>query len=196
VLAAIVVADPLKAVLGNFGPTVDNTVVFPNYDSRASNGQFIKKPYFTGNNNYEAGLFRVLASAAGASVSDVDWCLFNLETFTCPAAKAANARAVASVPTYRYRYFGEFPNMRLTAHPNSGAWHGSEIDVIWGTSVDATGVANTAAETSISNYLQGAWAAFAKDPVNAFTKAPYSFPKYNANGLCTHDSFPFLVSCY
>jgi hypothetical protein len=179
--------------LGNFGPTVDNTVVFSDYDSRAASGQFIKKPYFTGNNNYEAGLFRVLASAAGETISDVDWCLFNLETFTCPAAKAAKARAAASVPTYRYRYFGEFPNMRLTTHPNSGAWHGSEIDVVWGTSVDATGVANTAAETSISNYLQGAWAAFAKDPVHAFTKAPYSFPKYNPNALSTHVPFPCWI---
>jgi carboxylesterase type B len=180
ILTAIAVANPLQAVLGNFGPTSDNKVVFSDYNNRASSGQFIKRPYFTGSNNYEAGLFRILAAAGGINISDVDWCLFNLERFTCPAAKAANARAVASVPSYRYRYYGEFPNLRLTVNPNSGAWHGSEVPIVWGTAVDASGIANTAAEDSISTYLQGAWAAFAKDPTNAFTKAPYSFPKFNA----------------
>jgi cholinesterase len=181
-LGAIAIANPLQAILGNFGPTADNKVVFSDYKARAAKGQFIKRPYFAGNNNYEAGLFRLFGSISGFNITDIEWCLFNLEIFTCPAARAVAARALAGVPTYRYRYFGEFANMRLTANPNSGAWHGSEIPVVWGTSNDASGVANTDIETGTSNYLQGAWAAFAKDPERAFANAPYSYPRFDPLG--------------
>jgi hypothetical protein len=58
-LGAIAISNPLKAILGNFGPSVDNKVVFSDYVTRAAKGQFIKRPYFVGNNNYEAGLFRL-----------------------------------------------------------------------------------------------------------------------------------------
>jgi carboxylesterase type B len=181
-LGAIAVANPLQAVLGNFGPSADNKVVFSDYKARAAEGRFIKRPYFTGNNNYEAGLFRVFGSISGLNITDIEWCLFNLEIFTCPAARAAAARALAGVPTYRYRYYGDFANMKLTTNPDSGAWHGSEIPVVWGTSADASGAANSDAETSVSNYLQGAWAAFAKDPESAFSKAPYKYPRFDALG--------------
>lgn len=52
VLAATKVTDPLRAVLGNFGPTVDGKVVFNDYTKRAEQGNFIQRPYLTGNNNY------------------------------------------------------------------------------------------------------------------------------------------------
>jgi carboxylesterase type B len=52
VLAATKVKDPLKAVLGNFGPTIDRKVIFNDYDKRAEHGDFIQRPYLTGNNNY------------------------------------------------------------------------------------------------------------------------------------------------
>lgn len=52
VLAATKVIDPLKAVLGSFGPTVDGKVIFDDYTKRAEDGDFIQRPYLTGNNNY------------------------------------------------------------------------------------------------------------------------------------------------
>jgi cholinesterase len=183
ILAATYISNPLTAILGNFGPTPDNKVVFSDYSLRQATGQFIKRPYFTGNNNYEAGLFRIFGLAANASISDIEWCLFNLASFTCPAARAAHVRALAGVPTYRYRYFGQFPNLRLTTHPDSGAWHGSEILVVWGTAEDASAASNTAAEVSIGSYLQRAWATFAKDPHFGFSKSPYIFPRFNALGM-------------
>ena len=173
--------SPLQAVLGIFQPNIDNKTVFGDYPARAAAGNFIKEPYFIGNNDYEAGLFKILAQAdnATANLPDIYWSLFNLITFTCPVADAAAARAAQDVPVYRYRYFGEFPNLRLTVNPSSGAWHGSEIPIVWGTAEDVSGEANTAPESSISAYLQGAWAAFAKDPAGAFAQAPYSYPTYN-----------------
>jgi cholinesterase len=181
ILNATRVDNPIKAVLGNFGPTADEQVVFSDYDALGSAGQFIRKPYLIGNNNYEAGLFKLQAIIAGASFPNTAWCLFNSDVFTCPVSAAAGYRAQYNVPTYRYRYFGEFPNLRLTVDPNSGAWHGSEIPIIFGTAPDASGEPNTLAETSISYYLQGAWAAFAKDPENAFTDFPYWYPTYDSD---------------
>lgn len=52
VLAATKVRDPLRAVLGDFGPTVDGSVVFGDYTKRAERGNFVKRPYLIGNNNY------------------------------------------------------------------------------------------------------------------------------------------------
>lgn len=56
VLAATKVSDPLRAVLGNFGPTVDGKVIFNDYTKRAERGDFIQRPYMTGNNNYASPL--------------------------------------------------------------------------------------------------------------------------------------------
>lgn len=178
VLAATTVSSPLAAVLGQFGPTVDNQVVFSDYDVRGPAGNFIQRPYLIGNNNYEAGLFRILATAGGVNISDIEWCLFDLIIFTCPVSQAASYRQLR-VPTYRYRYYADFPNLRLTLNPPSGAWHGSEIATIWGTAEEASGEVDTTPELSISNYLQGAWASFAKNPETAFDSAPYFLPQYN-----------------
>lgn len=52
VLAATKVRDPLRAVLGNFGPTVDGKVIFNDYTKRAERGDFVQRPYMTGNNNH------------------------------------------------------------------------------------------------------------------------------------------------
>lgn len=178
-LNATNVEDPIQSVLGNFGPTSDGKVVFSDYDERADRGDFIQKPLLVGNNDNEAGLFRLLAFAANRTFTDLEWCLFNADVFTCPAAKTARERVSTGVDTYRYRYFGDFYNLRLTTKPSSGAWHGSELPILFQSAEDSSGAPNTPEETAISDYMQGAWAAFAKDPKRAFSKAPYGLPEYN-----------------
>lgn len=179
VLNATKVSNPLQAVLGNFGPTVDGTVVFSDYDTRALAGNFIKRPYFTGNANYEAGLFKILATGQG--ISDSDWCIFDLAIFTCPAAKAAGYRALHGLNTFRYRWYGEFPNTRLTLNPPSGSWHGSEIPQVFQTAELASQEASTPTELAISATLHHTWASFAKDPERALYGYPFNFPQYNPN---------------
>ena len=169
-------------LLGEFGPTADNQVVFSNYTARAAAGNFTHKPYFTGNNDYEAGSFKITTAGTGIQISDLDWAVYDLSTFSCPASNAALARFVHGVPTWRYRYFGDFPNLRLTLNPDSGAWHGAEIDMVWQTAVAASGANNTAPEASISRYLSRAWAAFAKNPATGLSSAPFSWPRYNPHG--------------
>jgi len=102
-----------------YGPTVDEKLVFSNYSTRkpAAAGVLI------GNTDFEAGLFRLLAP----SVPEEVWPTVNLKTFVCPAADRAAKSLAFGNPTWRYRYFGVFPNLILTTSPPSGAWHASEV---------------------------------------------------------------------
>jgi carboxylesterase type B len=82
----------------------------------------------------------------------------------------------------RYRYHGVFPNQAL--YSKSGAYHGSEIPLIFGTSTD-TGV-DTPDETKLAKNIQHAWATFAKDPDRGLSRL--GWPVYQQNGtwiLCS-----------
>ena len=168
-----------------FGPTVDDIVVFSDYANRSAAGNFIQRPLLIGNADYEAGLFKAVANLEGAKPqSDEYWDLFNLIGFTCPAAARANISIANGVPTWRYRWFGYFPNTIIESVPNSGAWHASELSILFDTSPSGAGIPpNTPAEVAIGSYLRGAWAAFAKDPVNGLK----SYGGGNGTGWPTYD---------
>ena len=160
------------------GPTADGKLVLSDYTDASYNGKFAKKPVLLGNNDYEAGIIKVIFGSMGKTMSPEQWAILNLQTFTCPVGSASQYRASNNVPVWRYRYFGEFENTRLTQNPNSGAWHGSEISQVFGSS-QLGGLRNTRAEASVSRRIMSAWAAFAKDPDTALSRAPFSWPKYN-----------------
>jgi cholinesterase len=182
ILNATKVTNPLEAVLGHFGPSVDNKSVFSDYKERAAAGKFIQKPYMTGNNHLESGLFVLIGGAAKIKVPENIWTVFNAAVFTCPIGNAAAARASKGIQTYRYRYFGDFPNTFLQNN-NRGAWHTAEIPQVFGTAESVTGQPNTGPEAKLSRFMQSVWAAFAKDPAS-LQKAPYNLPLYNpANEL-------------
>jgi carboxylesterase type B len=179
-LRAIFIANPLLALLGIFGPTADGRTVFSDYSARGAAGAFARKPLLLGNTFNEAGLFKVLSDAGGGPpVSAQDWALFNQAIFQCPTEKAARYRTSNYVPIYRYLYFGDFPNLALTANPPSGAYHTAEIPIVFQTVPEAVTVPSTLAETRISRYLSGAWAEFARNPYSGFQQPRYSFPQYN-----------------
>lgn len=134
-----------------------------------------------GNNDYEAGIIKVLLGSSGASMTLRQWAILNFQTFTCPVSSAAAYRTWNNIPVWRYRYFDKFPNLRLTFNPSSGAWYGSEIATVFGTAKLA-GLPNTPTEAAISKYIMSAWAAFAKNPAVAFLRAPYSWLLYNPQG--------------
>jgi cholinesterase len=169
---SILQALPSGGITGGtgFGPTIDNVVVFSDYLNRSAAGNFIKRPMLVGNADNEAGLFRAVAAIQGNSskFSDSYWDSFNLLGFVCPAAARANISVANGVPTWRYRWFGEFPNTIITTVPDSGAWHASELPVLFNYSPPSDlGIpVSTLEEIAIGNYFRGAWATFAKDPVN------------------------------
>jgi cholinesterase len=179
---AIVTSGAGSAISSSFGPTVDDIVVFANYTQRSLAGQFIKLPVLLGNADYEAGLFKLLDAFNNDTLSDATWDVFNSDVFTCPAATRANVSISQKVPTWRYRWFGAFPNTQLTTIPYSGAWHASELPVLFGNFPTGNGVPNnTAAETAIGSYLRGAWATFAKNPTSGLETYEDGWPQYNPN---------------
>lgn len=102
-----------------FGPVIDETIVFSNYTGRKP----IAAPVLVGNTDFEAGLFRLLAPQLPEEV----WPFVNAKSFVCPAAMRAAESVLQGNPTWRYRWFGDFPNLELTSKPPSGAWHSSEV---------------------------------------------------------------------
>jgi len=155
--------------LGPFIPTVDNVVVFANYSAMSP----APLPFLLGNNDYEAGLFQAELALASDFVPESFWIDFDLLEFTCPAGIRANMSLAAKVPTWRYRYFGDFPDDAVST--SSGAYHGSEIALIFNTQIPVP--APSAEEVALGNYMRGAWAAFAKNPTSGLTS--YGWPMYD-----------------
>jgi cholinesterase len=180
ILAAI--PPPTGSAFGSsyFGPTIDDVVVFSDYPSRSTIGNFIKKPYLLGNTDYEAGLFVTIALFANQTYPTSFWDSFDLSVFSCPSAVRANISIANRVPTWRYRWFGAFPNTRLTTFPDSGAWHASELPILLGNTFTGPGIPpSTEAEVDIGNYMRGSWAAFAKDPENGLRSYRGGWPIYD-----------------
>jgi len=145
-----------------FHPTVDNITVFANYTALAATHSFSKTPYLLGNTDKEDGFYHIAAAGAHITLTPQQWTLFDLEGFTCATLLAASARAAAHVPVWRYRYFGTFPNLAL--YPDSGAYHGSDLHMVFGAAADVTGLSNTKLEDWTSAYMMQAWGAFVRDP--------------------------------
>lgn len=169
ILAAFPTFSGTNGILGGYGPTADGVRVFADTQSRTP----AKIPTLIGSTNYEAGLFRVQFALRGQYLPDAAWDAVNLQAFTCPTGARANASIKADIPTWRYRYFGDFPNLRISAQ--SGAYHVSEIPVLFNTAPSQPPA--TAEQISIGKYMRGAWAAFAKNPSTGLDA--YGWPRYD-----------------
>ena len=162
-----------------FHPTVDNITVFSlaGYNEMAANGSFAPVPYLAGNNDNEAGYYKISAFTQHINLTDEQWNIFNLEGFTCATAHAVSARVSAGDhDTWRYRYLGDWDNLRL--YPGSGAYHGSDLTLVFGTTFNLTGAPDSEAEAQYGAYLQRAWAAFARDPHNGLADQ-MGWPRYS-----------------
>lgn len=171
-----------------FGPTVDNKTVFSpsEYARRGSAGTFGKGPVLLGNADYEQGFYKLQYYALlGLQLSEKFLYTLIQRIATCPAAQAAGWRSQTD-PTWRYRYFGEYPSLTLYgpnangSSPGSGAYHGSELTLVWGTYEPLTLVPGNAELKAMSKYMMNAWGAFIRDPHHGLEA--FGWPKYTSNG--------------
>lgn len=86
--------------------------------------------------------------------------IFTEIAFQCPQALWANATASIGIPTWRYYFNASFANTQ--ALPNLGAYHSSEIPLVFGTYPRAN---TTTQEYALAEFLQTTWARFAKNPL-------------------------------
>lgn len=167
-----------------FHPTVDNEIAFSldEYTARAQTGDFARISYLAGLGDYEAGFYRVSAFGQGITLPPSQWELYNERAFDCPTKYATDARAEAGVPTWRYRYMADWPNLHLYdawgEYPDSGSYHGADFNMIFGTSSDVTGERSTSAQRATSRYMMGAWAALGRDPEDGLHA--YGWPRHSA----------------
>lgn len=183
VLDASAAIEPLPSVAivqPVFHPTIDNTTVFDDYPALAASEAFAKIPYVAGNTDEESGFYRIAAVGSNITLTDQEWLLFNLEGFTCASATEAASRAKAGVPMWRYRYFGDWPNLSL--YPGSGSYHGSDLHMIFGGIEDIVGpgLPNSVVEKKTMEYMMRAWAAFVNDPTSGLSRKMH-WPRYDSS---------------
>jgi len=180
-------SDPL---VSGFAPVADDIIIPSNLSARGDVGQFAKIPFLTGNTDNEASFFLLnilayqnltqaqfnnLLPALAATQPILD--LLTLVAFTCPAGVAANYRAQAGVPVWRYRYYGgNYTNTYIVGAGSN--YHTSELPVVFGTAESVTGIADSWYEADAAKYMRNAWATFAKNPSSGLSGA-LGWPQYN-----------------
>ncbi|WYZ44121.1 hypothetical protein EsH8_VII_000557 [Colletotrichum jinshuiense] len=153
-----------------FGPVADDVIVFADYSNRRS----AEGGYLIGNTHNEAGLFRQFQNQ-----SDQYWDDFNTRLYTCADADRIAQSIANGFPSWRYRYFGDFPNLALSTNPPSGAYHTADLYPLFDT-VPQSLMPSTPNEVAVGDYMRGAWAAFAKDVKKGLLTYADGWPLYNA----------------
>lgn len=188
IIAAIPPPEDPTQQSAYFWPTIDNDFVSPDYDKLNAAGEFAHIPLLIGNTDYEGAYQHFITTLYNGSNSPGFWDNFNYAIFDCPATARSKYSIASGIPTWRYRYFGEFPNMRLSYDPKDWrAYHSSELTLLWNafdhTGKNYFGLGATPEEVALGKYIRGAWAAFAADPIHGLERyapdghAPW--PKYN-----------------
>jgi len=96
--------------------------------------------------------------------------------FVCGSAQAAKARRDQKVPVWRYRWMATWNNTAIT--PNMGAYHSSEIPIVFGaTQLKRGATPDTPEESKFIKNVMTAWATFAKDPDKGLERL--GWPQYN-----------------
>ncbi|OQN96764.1 hypothetical protein B0A48_17188 [Cryoendolithus antarcticus] len=143
----------------SFTPVPDGITVFSNYSDRAAKGLVAKIPAIIGSNaNEGTGFVPFTPDGPGAAV------LQNVtnNVIACPVAKEVVNRATHKIdPTYRYQYAGNFSN--VSPLPWMGAYHSSELPLIFGTHYEFRGN-STEYEYEVSRFLEALWLSFARFP--------------------------------
>lgn len=129
-----------------------------------------------GNNNHEQGYYVIPVFARGVNVTEAQGAQFLLESFTCANDFEARARKANGVPVWQYRYFGDWSNTRL--YPTSGAYHGTEMQMLFGNSEDVSGIVPSVAQKRLTAVMQQAWVAFARDPRQGLKE--FGWPEYDS----------------
>ncbi|KAM3422210.1 Carboxylic ester hydrolase [Cercospora zeina] len=164
-----------------FRAAPDGKVVFDDYEARALGEGMAKIPAVIGTNAQDGVPFAPynpdgvnVATANGATLS----------AFFCPTTEATRLRQETDRLTYRYLYSGNFTN--ISPRGWMGAWHASELPLIFGTHSNYRGD-STELEYETSHAMQDAWVAFAKDPVNGL--ASVGWKPYEELGSSTLRNF-------
>ena len=187
-------ATTIKSVIEqlalSFGPVRDNVTFVSDPAAARLSGDIAPVPILSGTNAQEGRIFTIgqtnltaflestfnfpgadqlrpliekaypIGSLAIANSHDQIAAIDTEYIFQCPAAFLANNSATAGFPTWRYYYNASFANTQL--FPGAGVYHSAEIPLVFGTYPQQGA---TAFEARLSEYIQTAWATFARNPM-------------------------------
>jgi carboxylesterase type B len=113
----------------------------------------------------------------GSAVTSAIGSVFNAAgaIMTCASRDASRSRVSAGVKAWRYRYFAEWPNQFLAS--GTGAYHGVDVPIVFGSAQFYTNISDVPEETALSKNMRHAWAEFARDPQSGLSKL--GWPVYN-----------------
>ncbi|KAF2731340.1 para-nitrobenzyl esterase [Polyplosphaeria fusca] len=151
----------------SFNPIVDNRTKFANYTARALAKDFTQVPAIAGTTSMEGVAFAPYPNPPSAAPNITIANTATLDLFLCPTVKTTHNRHAVSAMTFRYLYAGNFSNIAPLWW--EGAYHSSELPLIFGTSGIARGE-STPFELEVSRKMQDFWLAFAEDPVDGLPK--------------------------
>jgi para-nitrobenzyl esterase len=180
-------SDSLESgALFSWWPVVDGYVLGDYPMKRVADGSFNKVPTLLGTNKNEATVLllgmdptdaasylaaaevafpgngaAVVAeypiSAYDASYGTAAAVAFTDGAFVCPARQIARAIASTGTPVFRY----DFVHAIAFPIPDLGAFHGSELEFVFGNPLDGSVVSLTPAELPLSTAMMGYWGAMA-----------------------------------
>jgi len=167
-----------------FTPTDDNITVFTNYTDRLIHGHLAQLPLITGSNTNEGAGFVPYTPSGPGNATLVNT---TLSIIACPVARDVARRDIAPelYPTYRYLYTGNFTNISPVSW--FGAYHSSELPLLFGTH-DEYGPGNsTSFEYSVSQTMEALWLSFAECPgagpkrFNSSDGGYFAWPQFRQN---------------
>ncbi|KAH6693935.1 Alpha/Beta hydrolase protein [Plectosphaerella plurivora] len=159
-----------------FAPTVDERTWSSNPDELMKEGKFAKKPVLMGNTADE-GAYMTFLQDNPEFADDF------FHAPHCASVNVAKSRALHGVPVWQYVYAGNYPNQDLGT---GGAWHGSEIGMIFGTSENVSRRPPTPEQIRLSGIMGKAWTEFAKDPYRGLEGM--GWPRYDVE-----DKVPSII---
>lgn len=186
-------ADDVRSIIQRkkltFDPVADNITYFSDPQERRAIGNIALIPVIGGSNSGEGRTYAVDVEDAEPALQELglqDPALINalldsvpieedgIETpsdqlsqiitevvFQCPMASFINATAAVGIPAWRYYFDASFANTQPIPDLDVGAFHSSEIPMVFGTYPKENA---TKQQRQLSEAMQAAWAAFAKDP--------------------------------
>jgi carboxylesterase type B len=144
----------------NFVPFVDDKVVFANWSDRYALGAISDRPAIFGSNLLEGNQITTYPDPPNSAPDFNASEYYTLHAFQCPAALTSQCRDRLGLTTFRYQYRGNFSD--VSPRWWEGAYHGSELPLLFGSYVDFSGPTSPA-EVQTSQAMQKLWLAFGRD---------------------------------
>jgi cholinesterase len=98
---------------------------------------------------------------------------------SCGPGNVAADRRKAGIPAWRYRMFGQWPNLEM--YPGMASYHSMDVPFVFGATERTSAIPSTPDQLQLEKNVMTAWATFAKDPEHGLEKL--GWPLYDSTGI-------------